>query len=145
MFYLCLSLCLLSVFSGCGRKTPVRPPELVAPQAITDLSATSTAEGVRLRWSRPLKHVDNSDLEELAGFVVLRATQGATAQSGAFEQIATVTVEDRDRFRRAKRFSYLNSEVDSGVLYRYQVLAFTLDSYYSTASNTTEVVWKGGP
>ena len=83
-------------------------------------------------------------MEDLAGFVILRTIPGATAQNNAFTQIAAVTVEDRDRFRKAKRFSYLDREVDSGVLYRYQLLAFTLDGDYSTASNTAEAVWKGG-
>ena len=84
-------------------------------------------------------------MEDLAGFVVLRTIQGTTTQSDAFKQIALVTVEDRDRFRKAKKLSHLDSEVDSNVLYHYQVLAFTLDGDYSTASNTTEAVWKGGP
>ncbi len=144
MFYLCLYLCLLSVLTGCGRKTAVLPPELVAPQAITDLSAGSAAKGIRLSWSRPVKYVGGDQMDDLAGFVVLRAIQGTTAQSDAFKQIALVTVEDRDRFRRAKKFSHLDSEVDSNVLYRYQVFAFTLDSDYSTASNIAEAVWKGG-
>ena len=48
-------------------------------------------------------------------------------------------------FRKAKKFFHLDSEVDSKVRYRYQVLAFTLDGDYSTASNTAEAVWNGGP
>ena len=103
------------------------------------------AEGIRLRWSRPVRYVDGSDMEDLAGFVVLRAGQEATAQNGTFKRVATVIVEDRDRFRRAKKFFHLDSEVDSKVRYRYQVLAFTLDGDYSTASNTAETVWNGGP
>ncbi len=144
-----LCLCLLSVISGCGRKTPVRPPELVAPQAISNLSAQSAEKGISLNWSRPLKYVDGSQMEDLAGFAILRATKGATAgataQSNTFEQVAIVMVEDRDRFRRAKKFSYVDNEVGSNILLRYQVLAFTLDGDYSTASNTAEAVWKGGP
>ena len=83
-------------------------------------------------------------MEDLAGFAVLRAIQGTTAQGDAFKQIALVTVEDRDRFRKTKKFSHFDSEVDSNVQYLYQVLAFTLDGDYSTASNTAEAVWKGG-
>jgi hypothetical protein len=142
---LCLYLCLLPVFAGCGRKTAVQPPELVAPEAIADLSARSETKGIYLRWSRPLEYAGGSQMEDLAGFVVLRAMPGATVQSNDFKQIATVTVEDRDRFRRAKKFSHLDSEVDPKVLYRYQVLAFTLDADYSAASNTAEAVWEGGP
>jgi len=143
LFYLCLYLCLLAVFGGCGRKNPVLPPELVAPQAITNLSARSAAKGIRLSWSRPVKYVGGSQMEDLAGFVVLRTIQETTAQSDTFKQVALVTVEDRDRFRRAKKFSHLDNEVDSNVQYRYQVLAFTLDGDYSTASNIAEAVWKG--
>lgn len=130
---------------ACGRKTPVRPPELVAPEPLGDLTLEVESKGIKLRWSRPQKYVDGSDMEDLGGFVVLRATQNGKDKVGAFTQIATVTVDDRDRFRKAKKFSYTNEQLTAGTLYRYRVQAFTVDGYYSNPSNTVELVWKGGP
>lgn len=135
----------LSVFSACGRKTPVRPPELVAPEPIGDLTLEVADKGARLHWGRPQKYVDGSNMDDLGGFAVLRATQDGQGKVGAFSQVATIPVEDRDRFRKAKRFSYTDEQVTAGTLYRYRVQAFTLDGYYSSPSNTAELVWKGGP
>jgi hypothetical protein len=135
----------VSILVACGRKTPVLPPELVAPEPVDDLAVEADSKGIRLRWGRPQKHVDGSDMDDLGGFVVLRATQNGQGRANAFAQIATVPVEDRDRFRKAKKFSYTDEQLTVNTLYRYRVQAFTLDGYYGSPSNTVELVWKGGP
>jgi predicted RNase H-like nuclease len=83
-------------------------------------------------------------MDDLGGFVVLRATQSGPGTSEVFTPLATVQVEDRDRFRKAKRFDYSDQQLAAGTLYRYRVQAFTLDGYYSPPSNTVELIWKGG-
>ena len=135
----------ISVLPACGRKTPVRPPELVAPEPVGDLILEVEGKGVKLLWGRPQKYVDGSDMDDLGGFVVLRATQNGQGEADSFTQVATVTVDDRDRFRKAKKFSYTDEQLTAGTLYRYRVQVFTLDGYYSSPSNTVELVWKGGP
>ncbi len=135
----------VSVLSACGRKTPVRPPELVAPEPIRDLTLEVEGNGIKLRWSRTQKYVDGSNMDDLGGFVVLRAVQNGQGTVGSFSQVAAVPVEDRDRFRKAKKFSYTDEQLTTGTLYRYRVQAFTLDGYYSSPSNTVELVWQRGP
>lgn len=135
----------LLFLSACGRKTPVRPPELVAPEPIRNLALEVESKGVELRWERPQRYVDGSEMDDLGGFVVLRATQNGQGTATPFTRIAVVPVEDRDRFRQARRFSYTDEQLTVGTLYRYRVRAFTLDGYYSSPSNTVELVWKGGP
>jgi hypothetical protein len=139
----CLFL-LVTLLPACGRKTAVRPPELVAPEPIADLTVEVQDTGILLRWGRPQKYVDGSEMDDLDGFVVLRATANGQSQVDSFTQVATVAVEDRDRFRKARKFSYTDEQLTVGTLYRYRVQAFTLDGYYSNPSNTVELVWKGG-
>jgi hypothetical protein len=134
-----------SVFPACGLKTPVRPPELVAPEPVGDLTLEVESKGIQLHWGRPQKYVDGSNMDDLGGFVVLRAIQNGQGTAGAFSQVATISVEDRDRFRKAKKFSYTDEQLAADTLYRYRVEVFTLDGYYSSPSNTVELVWKGGP
>lgn len=134
----------VSFFAACGRKTTVRPPELVAPKAVNDLTLEMQTKGVVLRWGRTDSSVDGEKLDDLAGFVVLRAKQDEQGKTGDFTKIATIPVEDRDRFRKNKKFTYTDEQMTVGSLYRYRVLAFTLDGYYGSASNTVEIVWKGG-
>jgi hypothetical protein len=146
-FVFCLLLFVffsLSVLPACGRKTIVRPPELVAPEPVNDLTLEAQTKGLLLRWGRIAKSVDGEDLDDLAGFVVLRAKQDEQGKAGDFTQIATIPVDDRDRFRKNKKFSYTDEQLTAGALYRYRVLAFTLDGYYGEASNTVEFVWRGG-
>jgi hypothetical protein len=137
----------MTFLSACGHKTPVRPPEWVAPEAIGDLAldVDSKKNVVVLRWGRPREYVDGSEMDDLGGFVVLRATEGGQGQDSGFTQVATITVTDRDRFRKAKKFSYTDTQLTTGVLYRYRVQAVTLDGYPSSPSNTVELVWKDQP
>jgi hypothetical protein len=142
-FPLVLLLCLVS----CGHKTPVRPPEWIVPEAIGDLAldVDDKKNAVVLQWGRPQEYVDGSELDDLGGFVVLRATEEGQGKESAFTQVATIAVEDRDRFRKAKKFSYTDTQLTAGVLYRYRVQAVTLDGYSSSLSNTVELVWKDRP
>jgi hypothetical protein len=142
-FPLVLLFCLVS----CGHKTPVRPPEWIVPEAISDLAldVDDKKNAVVLRWGRPQEYVDGSELDDLGGFVVLRAAEEGQGKGSAFTQVATIAVEDRDRFRKAKKFSYTDTQLTAGVLYRYRVQAVTLDGYSSGLSNTVELVWKDRP
>lgn len=134
----------LLILSACGRKTTVRPPELVAPESVNDLTLEMQPKGVVLRWGRTDSSVDGEKLDDLAGFVVLRAKQDEQGKTEDFTKIATIPVEDRDRFRKNKKFSYTDEQMTVGSLYRYRVLAFTLDGYYGGTSNTVELIWRGG-
>ncbi|MCS6924805.1 MAG: fibronectin type III domain-containing protein [Candidatus Binatia bacterium] len=137
-------LVLLLLLAACGRKTAVRPPELVAPEPVRNLTLAVEDNAIQLRWERPQRYMDGSEMDDLGGFIVLRAVQGGGEAPAPFTQIAVVPVEDRDRFRQAKRFSYTDAQLTPGTLYRYRVQAFTLDGHYSRPSNTVELVWQGG-
>ncbi|MGE4094991.1 MAG: hypothetical protein AB7G75_29600 [Candidatus Binatia bacterium] len=102
-------------------------------------------QGIVLRWGRPQTYVDGSEMDDLGGFVVLRATPEGQKQATDFNEIARIVVEDRDRFRKAKKFTYTDKQLTAGVLYRYRVQAFTLDGDYGRQSNTVEVIWRNGP
>jgi hypothetical protein len=134
----------VSFLDGCGRKTTVRPPELVVPEAVNDLTLEMQPKGVVLHWGRTDKSMDGEKLDDLAGFVVLRAKQDDQGKTGDFTKLATIPVEDRDRFRKNKKFSYTDEHMTVGSLYRYRVLAFTLSGYYGGTSNTVELIWRGG-
>ena len=138
-----LSLFCLSL-PACGKKTPVRPPELVLPEPTGDLTLEIEKSGVLLRWGRPQRYMDGSELEDLSGFVVFRATQDAQGKTSSFAKVATIPVEDRDRFRKAKKFTYTDTQLTAGTLYRYRIQSLTADGDESDLSNTAELIWKDG-
>ena len=136
-----ISLLIVAVLAlACGRKTDPRPPELVAPQPVGQLSLTTRPDGIALGWSRPTKYVDGSSMEDLAGFVVERSGANAT-----FDEIGRVTVTDRGRFQKAKRFEYLDGAVVPDTSYHYRIVAFTSDGYYSAPSGAVSVSWQPAP
>lgn len=121
---------------ACGRKTMPRPPQLVAPRAVQELSLATQSGGILVRWSRPTEYVDGSSMKDLGGFVVER-----NRYNSSFEEIARVPVTDRGRFQQAKRFDYLDTKLLSGATYHYRIVAYTTDNYYSSPSGAAEITW----
>lgn len=134
LFAFAFCICAL-FFPGCGRKAAPRPPEDVLPRPLADLAASNLADGVQLSWGRPQLYADGERMTDLGGFVVERATGDALQ----YEKIATLEVTDRDRFRQIKRFKHLDRDVTVGIAYRYRVVSFTLDRYFSSPSNAVTI------
>ena len=72
-------------------------------------------------------------MTDLGGFVIERAT-GADPVA-AFARLGVLEVNDRDRFRQITRFRYLDHDTTVGTAYRYRVVSFTIDRYFSAPSN----------
>jgi predicted small lipoprotein YifL len=142
IIHLCLlplAFCLLPFsVTGCGRKGPPRAPEDVLPKTITDLTAAAAPDGIQLFWSRPGSYTDGSRMTDLGGFVVERAT--GSDPSSRFQRLSVLQVGDRDRFRQIKRFRHVDLETVAGTQYRYRVVSFTLDRYFSAPSNVVAIV-----
>ncbi len=124
------------VAPACGRKTLPKPPQLVAPRAVEELSLATQSGGILVRWSRPTEYVDGSGMEDLGGFVVER-----NRYNSSFEEIARVPVTDRGRFQKAKRFDYVDTKLLPGATYHYRIVAYTTDGYYSSPSGAAEITW----
>ena len=129
-----LVLCLAAA-CGCGRKTAPRPPEMVAPEVVGKLEGGNTKDGILLHWERPTRYADGSRMLDLGGFRIERSTA-----SGEFEVLSIREVTDRDRFRPIRSFRYLDGAVAEGEVYRYRVLSFTTDGYFSSPSRVVEIV-----
>jgi hypothetical protein len=125
----------LAVLAHCGRKTDVRPPELVAPEVVEGLRTQNVAEGVRVSWRRPTRYVDGSTMTDLGGFRIERSRDGE-----AFGLWREEPVNDRERFRKTRRFRVVDTGVETGREYRYRVRAFTLDGHVSHASEVAGIV-----
>ena len=121
--------------SACGRKTSVRPRELISPQAVEGLAATNTVDGIELRWRRPTRYVGGSHMLDLAGFRIERRRACC-----GFREIHQLEVEDRERFRRAKTFTFVDTYVEQDEAYLYRVTAYTVDDYRSEPTAPVEVV-----
>jgi hypothetical protein len=124
--------------TACGRKTMPKPPQLVAPKAVQELSLSTQKNGILVRWSRPTEYVDGTGMEDLGGFVVER-----NRYNSPFSEIARIPVTDQGRFQKAKRFDHLDTQLLPGATYHYRVVAFTTDGYFSSPSDAAEITWNG--
>ncbi len=118
--------CVALLGLACGRKTAVRPPDLVAPQSVEGVSAVNLDDGIEVRWQRPTRYVDGSHMLDLAAFRIERKRPCC-----GYRLLEHLEVEDRQRFRRKKTFRYLDSTADLGEIYHYRVIAITVDEYES--------------
>jgi hypothetical protein len=136
----------LAPAAGCGRKGAPRPPDLVRPRTVRHLSARPGAEGIRLTWTRPTETVDGTDMPDLDGFVVERAETSSDSEESAalaFATVATIHLDDRERFSRIRVVRYDDRTVTVGRTYAYRVVAFTLDGYTSQPSRVVRARWSG--
>lgn len=130
------ALAAVTDMAGCGRKTPPRPPQLVAPLPVTSLALSVRPTGIEIGWDRSTKYLDGSRMTDLGGFLVERQSFSAE-----FREIARVPVTDRGRFRQTQRFTHLDEDVTPDMMYHYRVVAFTLDGYYSAPSSAAAITW----
>jgi len=139
---LVVALLLVTLSSGCGKKGDPRAPELATPQPITNLSARPERAGIVLTWNRPTEYVDGTTIKDLASFVIFRKDIAPNCPDCpvAYRQLTTVSVEDREKFVKQKRYRYVDDQALSKLTYRYRVSSQLLDGSLSAPSNEVEVV-----
>jgi len=137
-----ISLVVLLLGGACGRKSLPVAPELVRPHAPATLTASTTPEGVRLTWLRPLRYSGGQQMHDLDRFLVERAPgEGAPP---TFTRVATVVLEDRFRFRKERRLDWLDKDAKPGELYLYRVTAVTRDGSKSAPAGPVAIRYEAG-
>jgi hypothetical protein len=137
-----VALTLLTLAFACGKKGDPRPPELVVPRTISNLSARSGPSGVALTWSRPTEYVDGTELKDLASFVIFRKelSQSCPDCPVPYRQLTTVNVEDQQKFVKQKQYRFDDQEVRPKAIYRYRISSQLFDGSLSAPSNEVEIV-----
>ena len=96
----------------------------------------NTADGPKISWKRPKEYVGGDALDDLAGFRVQRVC----LPDASFSVIATVPVEDQQRFRKTPSFAVVDKDAPIGLQCRYQVIAFTFDDYTSPPAESEDFI-----
>jgi hypothetical protein len=122
---------------ACGVKSRPVAPELVQPQPPGNLAAIASPEGVKLTWIRPLSYRGGRRMNDLGGFTVERAA--ADDAPPAFATVATIPVQDQERFRKDRRVEWLDRTAAPGTRYLYRVTCYTLDDYVSPPAGPVAV------
>ncbi|HEX2386298.1 MAG TPA: lipoprotein [Candidatus Binatia bacterium] len=130
--------------AGCGSKGPLRAPEGAVPEPIKELRAKAGKQGIDLTWPRPTRYVDGKELNDLVSFVIFRKEIAKSCPEcpAPFRQLATVDVEDQQKFMKRKQFGYVDQAVQPQTVYRYRVFSKVADGTLSEPSNEVEVAWR---
>ncbi|MPZ77357.1 MAG: hypothetical protein GEU77_12625 [Deltaproteobacteria bacterium] len=134
--------CVIALLAtGCGKKGEPRAPELAMPQTIKNLTAKADPAGVVLTWRRPTEYVDGKDITDLTGFVIFRKDLSPTCPECPvpYRPLATVNVEDREKFVKQKQYRFIDENVQPQSIYRYRVSSQLKDGSLSEPSNEVEI------
>ncbi len=63
---------LITLLSGCGRKTALVAPQKLVPVRINDLQYVLDENGVTLKWSYPTKMENGDELQAIESFEIYR-------------------------------------------------------------------------
>jgi len=136
-----LAVLVAALAGSCGKKGDLHAPELASPKIITNLSATSSPNGVVLTWSRPTQFVDDRPIKDLASFIIFRKEVAPSCPDCVvpYRPLTTVGVEDREKFVKQRQYRYVDEEAQPKTTYRYRVLSELSDGSRSEPSNEVEI------
>lgn len=121
---------LMMALIGCGKEGPPLAPSRPGPVPVWDLAACCSGDGVELSWTLPLRRLDGSRLDDLAGYLVLRS------ESSAYNVVGEVRFREQGLTMMEGRqvvWKDAGPERESEVSYR--VVTFTGSGEKSLPSN----------
>ncbi len=119
-----LFFCIATLFLlfGCGRKTPVVPPEAVIPEPITDLQYRVDDTGVTLAWRYPTHSIDGKSIKNIRSFLLYKAIIAqADYCNGCPVVYDTVVAIDARGAKPKGRLTYKDTDLETGYHYVYMV------------------------
>jgi len=130
IFYFLISIFLL--VEGCGAPGEPTPPSPPVPQAITDLAAKQSGDGVLLTFTTPGKGTLGERLPEVPAFEVLRGSQhdDGTPDSRSFRVVDTVPEALVPRYLQSGQVQFIDPvspsdpQLRSGKPFVYRVRTF---------------------
>lgn len=125
-------------FAGCGVKAPPRPPKILPPAAVSDLSGVMDGDVLQLMWGIP---AEGDDAGEAVGFAVYRS-KVPIAEADCrdcpltFQQVTRASVTPSDIQAGQMTFS---EPLEKGYRYRYKLRTYDVFGTGSDDSNTFSI------
>jgi len=135
---------LIMLVPGCGRKTPLVPPQRLVPVKITNLAYALDEKGVTLRWSYPVRMENGDSLQAIERFDLYRAVMpeeefcpGCPVRYEEPLEIAGGQVPPGG----GRTAVYQEGDLRSGYRYFYKIRSLAGKWYASGDSNVVSFVW----
>lgn len=131
---------------GCGKKAPPISPESIVPARIDDLHISVINGELYLIWSRPLRNVDGTRLEDLAGFKIIKRGRGGKPGE-AITQLYDIPLSSppQGAWITDKIIYFKDPKLNEGWSYSYQVFSYNRERYYGDGSNIASISWINPP
>jgi hypothetical protein len=143
---MCIVLAMLA--GACGVKAPPIPPDVLVPEAVTDLQGTVQEEAFVLTWSMPTKNVDGSTPVDLVRFLVLRRdeTRGCPECPGEFKVKAELDLRKQQGYLlEDDTMTWKDTGLTEGVIYMYKIIGVNHWGYKGPPSNEVMIKWGASP
>jgi hypothetical protein len=141
----CSILIFLALLAGgCGVKAPPTPPDVLVPEAVSDLQGTVREGGFILTWSMPEENVDGSTPVDVERFLVLRReeTRGCPECPGEFTLRAELDLRSPEGFLvEDDTVTWVDTDLREGVIYMYKVIGVNHWGYQGPPSNQVMIRW----
>ena len=139
---------LLILAWGCGVKAPPTPPDVLVPEAVSDLQGFVKEGTFYLTWGLPKENIDGSRPVDLERFLVLRRdeTGGCPECPGEFTVKADLDLrEPQGYILEDDTVTWKDSGLKEGVIYMYKVIGVNHWDYQGPPSNEVMITWGTPP
>jgi fibronectin type 3 domain-containing protein len=140
-----LSLLIVLLAFGCGKKAPPVPWESIVPKRIVDLVALPREGRLLLEWTAPKENTDKTPLIDLEGFQVLRSEGLLVGDQcrGCGEKpkpVYEMKLNGKGE-EKGKKLSIFIEDQEPGKVYVYQIVSVNRRGHPSSPSNPVWVYW----
>ncbi|MBE9503813.1 MAG: fibronectin type III domain-containing protein [Proteobacteria bacterium] len=135
----------LPLFTGCGKKGPPLPKNLVIPEGVKSFSIEGRVEGLLISWQNPEKNSDGTILTDLAGYKLHKREDSENCKRCPSDfpiymdvdlaSAADITIE-------GGRTYLLDWDVKADVDYQYKVAPYNRGGYFGLFSETKNGRWR---
>ncbi|MFH1218197.1 MAG: hypothetical protein V1706_17015 [Pseudomonadota bacterium] len=133
---------LLLALTGCGRKTPVIPPQAVVPLPIEDLQYALDDKGATLSWTCPVRAEDGSRIEEVRTFAIMKSevSFASFCPDCPIQYPLVITMSGED-VKPGSMLTYRDTDLKQRHQYTYKVLSRMGWKVVSRDSNRISFPW----
>ncbi len=140
---LVISLFIVLLLFGCGKKGDPTPIGLPVPGNVGDLSGEVKDGVLFLSFTVPRKNQDGSPVDDLAGFKVLKSCLSC---SGPFEPLREILLDGSEGFVvHNNRLFFYDDDLVPGYQYGYRVSPISRSGTRGNPSNTVIIAWDKTP
>ena len=149
LLWSCIALFVISS-SACGKKSDPGLPMPIVPDAPSRFQAVARSEGIFILWRAPEKNVNDTELLDLAGFKIQRASEPIEkfcpkCPKNIIQLADIVYKGDRGKAPDKQQYHYLDTALEFETVYFYQMMAYNEREHNGKSTKPMIIYWDRPP